>query len=286
MKFMAIGEVLWDIFPNKKVWGGAPANAIFYAQELGVDATMHSAVGNDALGEELLQAISSVKLNLKAKKVKSYPTGSVHVTLDSEGNASYEIVENSSWDFIPFSEEMERRSAEVDLIIFGTLAQRNAVTRETIYRALENKKSSAKILCDLNLRQAYYSREILEASLKAADFLKINEEELEVLKTTFKSDLNNLVKTFELELLILTLGADGSEIHKDGHSYKHAAIPGEVVDTVGAGDSFTSCFITQYLMGIDIPDAQKKASELAAHVCAHAGATVGLPDKFQLTVNT
>ena len=240
---------------------------------------MFSAVGRDELGTELLEAVAPVGLNLVTSEVE-HPTGSVNVTLDNQGNASYEIVENSAWDFVPFDSKLKQASSEADLIIFGTLAQRNEVTRNTINQSISNKKASAKVLCDLNLRQQYFSKEIIEASLTHADFLKINEEELEVLEQMFGKDLKALIEDYELELVILTLGADGSEIHKAGECFKHAAIPGEVIDTVGAGDSFTSCFITHYMNDGDIATAQAVASRLAAHVCAHSGATVGLPVAF------
>ncbi|MDD7986596.1 carbohydrate kinase [Lentisphaera marina] len=279
-KVIAIGEVLWDVFPTGKVWGGAPANAICYAQQLGLDASMFSAIGKDQLGAELLEAIKNVDFNLIASKV-DYPTGSVNITLDEDGNASYEIVVNSAWDFVPFDEDLKQASSQADLILFGTLAQRNQVTRETIQQSVANKKSTAKVLCDLNLRQKFYNREIIENSLQISDFLKINEEELVVLEKMFDKPLQALIDHFNLELVILTLGADGSEIHQGEQCFKHAAIPGNVIDTVGAGDSFTSCFISHYLNDGDIASAQAIASKLAAHVCAHKGAIVKLPDEFK-----
>ena len=282
IKVIAIGEILWDVFPTYKVWGGAPANAIFYAQQLGCDATMFSAIGQDDLGEELTQAISELGFKYWVERLSDYPTGMVDITLDSKGNASYEIVEASAWDYISLSESLLQGAREADLIIIGTLAQRSALSRETIRQAINQKKAGAKVLCDLNLRQNFYSKELIETSLEMSHFLKINEEELSVLENMFQCDLQSIIKEFNWDLVILTRGEKGSSIYYQDKCLKQAAIPGELIDTVGAGDSFTACFIIHFLSGADVSAAQMKASRLASYVCAHSGATQVIPEELKV----
>ena len=276
MKTLCIGEILWDIFSDHKVWGGAPANFIFHTAQLGADATAYSAVGKDQLGTELSTAIKSCGINLLAE-ANEYPTGKVDILIDDEGHAQYQFNNNCSWDYIAFTPELQGLSSEVDLIVFGSLAQRHEQSRATIYRALAHKKPSAKILFDINLRQDFYNTEIIEASLKACDFLKLNEDELPIIEQLFGITLDAIIERYDIELVIFTLGAEGSRIiSKDGVS-DQPAVKCKVVDTVGAGDSFTASFIINYLSGTPIPLAQSLASEIAAFVCTQKGATVELP---------
>ena len=282
IKALCIGELLWDIFPDKKVWGGAPANFIFHTSQFGADATAYTAVGNDQLGKELKEAVLQSKIKLDAQSV-DFPTGVVNVNIDSDGVASYEFNSNCAWDQLPFTENLQRLSSEADLITFGTLAQRSATSRNTIMKALSKRKPSAKVLFDINIRQNFYSKEIIEASLKEADFLKINEEEVLIMYDLFGKNLHEIQQEFNLELIILTLGPDGSQIKTIDTTYDCPASHCEIVDTVGAGDSFTACFIIHYLNGTSIPEAQKLASNVAAFVCENSGATVSIPDHLKLS---
>ncbi len=281
IKALCIGELLWDIFPDKKVWGGAPANFIFHTAQFGADATAYTAVGNDELGKELVQAALKTDIKLSAQVV-DFPSGVVNVNVDEQGIAHYEFNSNCAWDQIPFTDELKQLSSEADLITFGTLAQRSQTSRQTILNALKIRKSSAKVLFDINLRQNFYSKEIIEESLNEADFLKLNEEEVLVLYDFLKLNLNEIQQKYKLELIILTLGANGSQIKTIEKTYDCQASYCNIVDTVGAGDSFTACFIINYLKGVSIPQAQELASKVAAYVCEHSGATISIPDHLKV----
>ena len=282
IKTLSIGEILWDIFPDKKVWGGAPANFIFHTAQMGAQATAYSAVGDDDLGREITQAVQDCGIHLKAPILK-YPTGVVDITLNDDGSANYAFNSNCAWDHIPQSAELLELSTEADLIAFGSLAQRSEVSRRTIHHALSQRKSGSKVLFDINLRQNFYSAEVIHQSLNACDFLKLNEEELPIICDLLEVGKEEILSTFNIQLMILTLGSRGSSIITEKETSSMPASPCELVDTVGAGDSFTACFMIHYLNGMPIEQAQKQASEVAAYVCSHSGATVELPEELGAT---
>ena len=280
IKTLCIGEILWDTFPDKKVWGGAPANFIFHTAEFGADATAFSAIGQDDLGTELLSVVAETGINLVAERL-IYPTGKVDVCVNSEGVANYQFNEDCAWDHLPLTSELMTLSQEADLIAFGTLAQRNEISKKTIHKALELKKDSCKVLFDINLRADFYNKEIIEKSLNYTDILKLNEEEIVILQDLLGLSIQQIIDTYKLELVISTLGSEGSCIMTNSHSFEYPAVKCKVIDTVGAGDSFTASFIINYLQGMDIPEAQKLASKVAAYVCEHKGATVSIPSELK-----
>jgi fructokinase len=280
MQTLSIGEILWDIFPDKKVWGGAPANFIFHTAQMGAQASAYSAVGNDELGKEISESIEVCGINLWAPIV-DYPTGLVNITLNEDGSANYQFNLDCAWDHIPLSAELINLSTHADLIAFGSLSQRSEESRKTIYEALGHRKPSCKVLFDINLRQSFYNSELIKRSLNECDFLKLNEEELAIVCDVLKVDKDELLEVFNLELIILTLGAEGSSIISQNSLSTLPASPCKIVDTVGAGDSFTASFIVNYLQGMSIKNAQKLASDVAAYVCSHSGATVDLPLEFK-----
>ena len=280
IKTLCIGEILWDIFPDKKVWGGAPANFIFHTAEFGADATAYSAIGQDELGDELLEAVSKTGIKLVAERL-THPTGKVDISLDSKGVANYEFNESCAWDHLPLNQDLISLSQNADLIAFGTLAQRSKVSRNTILKAIQLKKVSCKVLFDINLRSTFYDKKTIEKSLFYTDFLKLNEEEIVILEDLLAANIQQIISTYKLELIILTLGAEGSKIITSSKSYEHPAVKCKVIDTVGAGDSFTASFIINYLKGSDISEAQKLASKVAAYVCEHKGATVSIPSELK-----
>ena len=283
IKTLCIGEILWDIFPDRKVWGGAPANFIYHTAQFGADGTAFTAVGKDELGKELVDIALKSGVKIIAEEV-DFPTGVVNISVDDQGVPDYTFNENCSWDHIPFNEKLKVLSEQADLISFGTLAQRNDVSRQTILSGLKSRKASAKVLFDINLRQNFYTREIIENSLKYADFLKLNEDEVVVIQEITGKSINELISLHNLELVILTLGANGSRIITPKQDYFHPAEKCRVIDTVGAGDAFTACFIMNYLKGIEITEAQANAAAAAAYVCEHKGATIPIPEKFKLNL--
>jgi fructokinase len=273
IKAMCIGEILWDIFPSHKVWGGAPANFIFHMAQFGAQAWAITAIGRDDLGSELLKEVQATGVEVICA-INHKPTGKVHVTLDSHGAASYLFNEDCAWDHIPFTEELADLCGDVDLLCFGTLAQRHADSRSTLLQCLKSRKPSAKVLFDINLRQQFYSKEIIETSLRHTNYLKLNDEEEIIITKMFGKTLKDLQSEYAIELVILTLGDAGSRIISPTQTYDCPAVPCKVVDTVGAGDAFTASFIMGYLTGLDIPTAQQQATRVASYVCAHAGATI------------
>ena len=280
INIISIGEILWDIFPDKKILGGAPANFVFHARQFGSDATLFTALGNDQQGIELEE--NAVKAGIiMQSSIVSHPTGIADIFLNNEQVPTYKLNENCAWDHIPLTNKLKKFAEKADLIVFGTIAQRNIESRNTIQEALKLSKSSSKKLFDINLRLDFYSKEIIEESLNAANYLKLNDEEESVLQNLFNKNIKQIISDFNLELAILTLGPKGSKIITSNSMSECPAAKCKIVDTVGAGDSFTAFFIINYLKGMSISESQKKASKVAAYVCAHNGATVQIPKNLK-----
>ncbi len=276
---IGIGEMLWDILPTGKKAGGAPINFVYHASRSGAEGYAISAVGNDALGDEIMREIEKIKVNHLIEKV-DYPTGTVLVEL-REGIPNYTIVEGVAWDFIPLTESMRELAQKADAVCFGTLAQRSEKSRETIQSILSLVPENAYRILDINIRQDYYSKEVILNSLRNCNIFKVNDEELVLLKELFeKQHLDDeemcrwFVKEFNLHYLILTAGADYSQIFTPETSSRIQTPKVKVVDTVGAGDSFTGTFISAILDGKPFVEAHQAAVDRAAFVCTQAGAWV------------
>lgn len=271
-----IGEILWDVLPSGKVLGGAPANFAYHASRYGAEGWAVSAVGDDALGDELIREVSSRKLNT-ILAVSGKPTGVVKVSLGDDGVPSYEIMEDVAWDNIPFNEEIRSLARKTDAVCFGSLLQR-AGSRATLMQFLHSMKPGALKVFDINLRQHYYSREVIDESLEVADILKLNNEEIGVLAGIFGladdelTACRTLIRTYDLELIILTRGGDGSWIITEDSVLERSADKVDVVDTVGAGDAFTAAFVVAYLDGESVEKCHELASEAASYVCSRKGA--------------
>ena len=277
VNILSIGEILWDIFPDKKILGGAPANFVFHARQFGSDATLFTALGNDQQGLELEEAAAKAGIIMHSSRV-NHPTGTADIILNNEQEPTYKLNDNCAWDHIPLTNNLKRFAAKSDLIVFGSIAQRSFESRNTIKKALELSKYPSKILFDINLRLNFYTKEIIEESLSASNYLKLNDEEESVLKIIFNKNIGQIISDYNLELAILTLGPKGSRIITSNTVSECPSTKCEIIDTVGAGDSFTAFFIINYLNGMGIPESQKKASNVAAYVCAHNGATVQIPE--------
>ena len=286
---VGMGEALWDVLPEGKKIGGAPANFAYHVSQFGFDSRVESAVGRDADGQEILDVFAQKKLTCQIEQV-DYPTGTVQVTLDAVGVPCYEIKEGVAWDNIPFTDELKRLALSTRAVCFGSLAQRNEVSRTTINRFLDtmpDMEGQLKIF-DINLRQGFYTKEIICESCRRCNVLKINDEELVVISRLFGYpgiDLQDkcwiLLAKYNLKMLILTCGTNGSYVFTPGViSYQETPkVP--VADTVGAGDSFTATFTASLLKGKSIPEAHKLAVEVSAYVCTQSGAMPVLPETLK-----
>ncbi len=274
---VGIGEILWDMLPSGKALGGAPANFAYHARRLGMEALAVSAIGHDALGEEIVDTLEAHALPYHLDRV-DHPTGTVQVTLDAKGVPQYEIKKGVAWDNIPYSKELAAIAAECRAVCFGSLAQRSMVSRKTIAWFLDAVPADCLKVFDINLRQNYYGKTVLQASLRRCDILKINDEEIRIVADLFGLEGDDtavcraLIKRYRLQLVILTKGAAGSEVITATEVISQAAGKCKVVDTVGAGDAFTAAFVVAYLRGDSLADAQRLASDTAAYVCSCKGA--------------
>ena len=273
---VGIGEILWDMLPSGKALGGAPANFAYHAGRLGEEGWAVSAVGDDVLGREILDLVKSKGLrNLIA--VTDKPTGTVQVELDDRGVPAYNIMEDVAWDNIPFTPEMEELAKRADAVCFGSLVQRMN-SRPSVMRFIRAMRPDALKVFDINLRQHYYSCEVLEESLMLADILKINDEEIRIvagmlgLSDDAVTACRELIGSFGLRLVILTKGPEGSEVITADKVIPQGVDDVEIVDTVGAGDSFTAAFTVAYLRGDSLAEAQRLASATASYVCSRKGA--------------
>lgn len=286
---VGIGEVLWDILPEGKKIGGAPANFAYHVSQFGLQSRVVSAVGNDKLGNEILENFDSKGLNVLIDKV-AYPTGVVQVQLDNEGVPCYDIKENVAWDNIPFTTKLEQLARQTRAVCFGSLAQRNVVSRETInafLSAMSDDEDVYKIF-DINLRQGFYTKDILCNSMMQCNILKINDEELVTVSRMFGYpgiDLQDkcwiLLAKYNLKMLILTCGVNGSYVFTPGNASFVQTPKVDVADTVGAGDSFTAAFISAILKGKSISEAHLLAVNVSAYVCTQNGAMPALPENLK-----
>ena len=288
MKVIGMGEALWDVLPEGKKIGGAPANFAYHVNQFGLDSCAVSAIGEDPLGNELIERFDEKNLTYHLDRVP-YPTGTVLVELDADGVPQYEIKENVAWDNIPYTESLDSLAKETRAFCFGSLAQRNVVSRETINRFLDNipKENDPLIVFDINLRQDFYTKEVIRDSMKKCNILKINDEELVIVSRMFGYpgiDLENkcwlLLGKYNLKMLILTCGINGSYVFTPGEISFYPTPKVEVADTVGAGDSFTGAFIASILKGKSVREAHKIAVDTSAYVCTCNGAMPTLPDSI------
>lgn len=275
---IGVGEFLWDMLPSGKKAGGAPANFAYHASQNGAEGWAVSAIGKEALGRELMEVARAHGINLAIAEV-DHPTGTVNVTL-RDGQPDYEICEGVAWDFIPATSQMLALARESSAISFGTLAQRSEVSRKTTRTLLEAAPESALKIYDINLRQHFYSAELIDESLRLANILKINDDELEVVKPLLglsgmgvDETCHSILSRYGLKMLVLTGGDKFSSIYYGNDDKSYIVTPKvDVVDTVGAGDAFSGALIGALLSGMSVKDAHRVAVDTAAYVCTCSGA--------------
>lgn len=285
---VGMGETLWDVLPEGKKIGGAPANFAYHVSQFGLNSRVVSAVGDDKLGMEILDNFREKKLNAMVEIVP-YPTGTVQVELDAEGVPCYDIKEGVAWDNIPYTPALEDLAKHTKAVCFGSLAQRSVVSRDTINRFIDAMPAEDTLkIFDINLRQGFYTKEILCNSFSKCNILKINDEELVTVSRMFGYpgiDLQDkcwiLLAKYNLKMLILTCGVNGSYVFTPGNVSFVETPRVEVADTVGAGDSFTAAFVSSILSGLSIGEAHKLAVETSAYVCTQNGAMPVLPQSLK-----
>ena len=285
---VGMGEALWDVLPEGKKIGGAPANFAYHVSQFGLPSCVVSAIGDDALGKEIIENFTSKGLDQLIAEVP-YPTGTVQVEIDQTGIPLYDIKENVAWDNIPYTEHLDALAKRTKAVCFGSLAQRNVVSRETINHFLDTmpKDDDSLVVFDVNLRQGFYNKEILSKSMQNCNILKINDEELITVSRMFGYpgiDLQDkcwiLLGKYNLKMLILTCGINGSYVFTPGNVSFQPTPKVEVADTVGAGDSFTAAFIASILKGKSVTEAHTIAVKTSAFVCTQKGAMPILPPEY------
>lgn len=289
LSVIGIGEALFDVLPEGKKLGGAPANFAYHVSQFGIKSCAVSAMGDDELGKDLEAELNEHHLNYQIEKV-DYPTGTVQVSLDANGIPANEIKEGVAWDNIPFTPALEEKAKNCTAVCFGSLAQRSEVSRNTIHRFLDtmpDEEGRYKVF-DINLRQGFFTKEIITESIRRCNILKINDEELITISRLFGYpgiDLQNkcwlLLGKYNLKMLILTCGVNGSYVFTPGEVSFIDTPKVEVADTVGAGDSFTGAFVASILRGKSVREAHELAVKVSAYVCTQNGAMPVLPEEFK-----
>ena len=276
-KVAGIGEVLWDQLPQGDVLGGAPANVAFHACQLGAESYIISAVGNDILGNDIISQLSTKNIKLFIHRV-DYPTGTVKVTLDKKGVPDFVITKDVAWDYIELTSECSELAKQLDAVCFGSLAQRNNVSLNSITKFLNLLPEETLKIFDINLRQNFYNKQVIDNSLTISNILKINDDELSIVSGLFALQgdeeylCRKLLDTYELDIVAYTCGAKGSYLFgKDNKSYIKTPVV-RVKDTIGAGDSFTAALMMSLLNDFDLSECHLLAVDIASFVCENDGA--------------
>jgi fructokinase len=282
---IGIGEILWDLLPSGKKMGGAPANFAYHAGALGARSRVISRVGQDALGTEILQRLQALGLPVDDVQIdSSAPTGTVSVELSADGQPRYTIHENVAWDRLALEKSALAAVSVADAVSFGTLAQRRSPARETVRALVAAARPEALRIFDINLRQNYFSREVIETSLRLANLVKLNDSELPVLaemlgwRGNAREHTEQLARQYSLRLVCLTRGAHGSLLYSNGQWADDPSAPVVVKDTVGAGDAFAAALTLGVLAGKPLEAINRHANQVARYVCSCEGATPVLPE--------
>lgn len=286
---LAIGEILMDVFPDGARLGGAPANVAWHANHFGAGSLIVSRVGGDPTGVGILELLRNKGMKTKGITVDEvHPTGTVDVALADDGKPTYTIHEGVAWDFIQLGPDVLESATKADAVCFGSLAQRSDVSRQAIHTLLAATTPRCLRFFDINLRQAYYSEELITSSLKLANALKLNDEELPILAGTYGltgTDMEMaaaLAERFSLRLVALTRGSNGSLLLAGKETSEHPGYPATVVDSVGAGDCFTAATMVGFAAGKPLDEINAIANQAAAFVCESSGATPILPPAWRM----
>lgn len=285
---VGLGEILWDLLPAGRQLGGAPANFAYCSHLLGNRAVVASRIASDQLGLEIRERLEQAGIGHDFLQSDAlHPTGTVNVSLDSRGQPTYEIVRDVAWDFLEWSPEWESLARATDAVCFGSLAQRSEKSRNTIYRFLDSTPKGALRVFDVNLRQTFYSREVIEESLRRANIVKVNHDELQRLReilglgTTLTDDLSFcqlLIGNFQLLMACVTYGAEGSLLCNQSVTHRHPGFKIPTKDTVGAGDAFTAGLVHGLLARQSLAEMNDLANRMGAWVASSSGAMPPPPE--------
>lgn len=285
---MGIGELLWDLFPTGARLGGAPLNFCYHCKQLGAQGIPVSAVGKDQLGGDIREILASKNIPDEfVAETPGLPTGTVDVQLDENGKPVYEIKQPVAWDSIPWSDALVQLAEKTDAVCFGSLAQRNEGSRKTIRGFLQAMKPDALKIYDINLRQDFYSKEIVADSLELCNVLKLSDEELPVVARMFalsgkvEEQLLTLVERFDLQMIAYTRGPDGSLLATMNEISDQPGYPGKAINSVGAGDSFSAALCMSLLAGRTIDEINDHALQVSTYVCMQDSATPELPENVK-----
>lgn len=284
-----LGEILWDVLEDSEEIGGAPVNFAYHAGALGAEAIAVSTIGSDERGRRAVIELEKRGLNLEAVSTKhSYPTGYVEASVDSNGIASYTFPEDTAWDHLTLNPMALSLAPLVDAVCFGTLAQRSEASRSAINVFLDATPKALKIF-DMNLRQDFYTEEIIRRSLERADIVKLNDDEIEIISPMFGLEgdygekLSALNEQFDLMLSVLTRGDKGSILLSQDRYVESKGYKAEpLADTIGAGDAFTAAVVIGLIKEHTLEEISEHANRLAAYVCSHKGAMPEVPEEFRL----
>ncbi|QGY39723.1 carbohydrate kinase [Pseudodesulfovibrio cashew] len=285
---IGLGEILWDVLPEGRQLGGAPANFAYQVNALGGTGVPVSRVGDDDLGREALDILQANGLCTDYVSIDpEHPTGTVLAELDKDGVATYTFPDDVAWDFLTCDDATRQLAERADVICFGTLAQRCPTSRQAIRQVLEAAPGALKVY-DINLRQDFFTPGRIRDSLDRADVLKINDDELMMITGPFslpsgqKEALARLLALHDLKLAVLTRGGEGSLIISPDGISDLPGEPVEVRDTIGAGDAFSAAMVLAYLKGWSLDEINRYAAQVAAHVCSREGAMTDMPPELRL----
>ncbi len=279
-KIVGLGEVLWDMLPNGKQLGGAPSNFAYISTLLGNEGIVASRIGNDRLGNEAATQLSRVGVSTAAiQRDPQHLTGTVEVEVDAKGQPTFQIAENVAWDFLEWTPDWQQLAAQADAVCFGSLAQRGDVSRSTIRKFLATTRADAFRIFDVNLRQHFHSKDVLAESMKVAEVVKLNHEELPKVATTlgldYRDDVStarDLIESQQLKLVCITRGERGSVLVDRSAVNEHAGYRVRIGDTIGAGDAFTAALVYEYLRGTSLAQMNETANRMGAWVASQVGA--------------
>jgi fructokinase len=286
---VGLGEVLWDLFPDGPRLGGAPANFACHVAMLGGDCSVVIQVGDDELGRSALAALQLHGVDTRyVARSRHHETGTVRVELDDAGRPRFEITEDVAWDHIRWSDELDAPARRAGAVCFGTLAQRSETSRETIRRFLTSNGSSRLRILDVNLRRPFFDDRVVLDSLRLADSVKLNDEELPMVAAmaglvgSGRDLMEGLWERFRLRFVAVTRGAGGAMILGDDGIVECPGTPVVVKDTVGAGVAFTAALVMGWLRGRRLDEICRHACRIAAFVCTQAGGAPELPDELKV----